>query len=343
MIEQDHPWHQRFARFSLLEAQHGLLDDSEDMLSAIQWNAKLKESGLMIKGNRLRYQDGVKRKRLPPKRLFMATQAKIPEPSFPPPLDDVSVDSEFYESPAIEAIDSDREDLASAAENQTAELPTRSRRYGVGKEIGYAVYVHRDYEDRLGSIVEWAKRHLPEHYIYHVVKINLRNDSVSFIQCPDFDTEHEPAITAIVVVNASGQMQRRHTPSDPYIYHHKWLFVLDDYKGFDVAESRARSKHWINLSGIDRSRIGRKSFWEESVVPRLSKLLFPEEKLSESTKKSTTMPSPEGDWYPSADARRLLKLSTCGLAHLREAGKIEFKKVGRAFLYRVRVDETRET
>ncbi len=78
-------------------------------------------------------------------------------------------------------------------------------------------------------------------------------------------------------------------------------------------------------------------------MPRISKLLFPEEKLSESPQKSTTMPSPEDDWYPSADARRLLRLSTCDLAHLREAGKIEFKKVGRAFLYRVRVDETRET
>jgi hypothetical protein len=80
-------------------------------------------------------------------------------------------------------------------------------------------------EDLLGGTVEWAKRHLPEHFEYTVVKLNQRNDSVSFIYCPNFDAEHEPAITAIMVVSADGTVQRRTTPNDPYIYHHKWLFV----------------------------------------------------------------------------------------------------------------------
>ena len=38
----------------------------------------------------------------------------------------------------------------------TAGLPKRSKRYGVGKEIGGAVYVHRDYEGRLGDAVTEA-------------------------------------------------------------------------------------------------------------------------------------------------------------------------------------------
>ena len=320
MIQADHPWNQRFARFSLLEAQHGLLDDSGDIMSAQQWHAKLQEAGLMIKGNRLRYQEGVKRKRLPPKRMFLETSSLEPIESLHE--DEETLVSDFHETQAVSSIDSDLEDEASLSENQTAELPTRCRKYGVGKEIGYAVYVHREYEELLGPTVEWAKRHLPEHYEYTVVKLNQRNDSVSFIQCPGFDSEHEPAIAAIVVVSADGNVQRRTVPTDPYIYHHKWLFVSDEYRGFDVAESKARSLQWISLRNVDRSRIGRKSYWEQMVVPRLNTENLNDER-----------------WVRNEEARRVLKLSTCELAHAREAGEVRFKKVGNAFLYLVRDED----
>ena len=206
---------------------------------------------------------------------------------------------------------------------------------GVGKEIGYAVYVHRDYEDRLGKTVEWAKRHLPEHYEYSVVKLNQRNDSVSFIHCPGFDVEHEPAITAIVVVNASGQVQRRTTPTDPYIYHHKWLFVADDYQGFDVAESKSRSEQWIALGNVDRSRIGRKSFWDEFVVPRFNET----NEKQPSKANEPAQEEPKSRWVRSAEARKALKLSTCDLAHKRESGEIKSKKVGNAYWYELPTNE----
>ena len=211
--------------------------------------------------------------------------------------------------------DSDTEDESVGPLERVIEMPTRSRRFGVGKEIGYAVYVHRNYEERLGATVEWAKRHLPENYEYTVVKLNQRNDSVSFILCPNFDLDHEPAIAAILVVNADGATQRRTTPADPYIYHHKWLFVDDDYCGFSVEESKARSLLWISLGDVDRSRIGRASYWNEQVIPRLS----------------DDIPA---RWVRSDEARKQLKLSTCNLAHARESGEIEFKRVGNAFLYK---------
>jgi hypothetical protein len=281
----------------------------------------------MIKGNRLRYQDGVKRKRLPPKRMFTAPEENAQELLGPPPLPNQAIDSELNDATAVEAIDHDLEDFASTSDIRPAELPARSRRFGVGKEIGYAVYVHRDYEDLLGQTVEWAKRHLPEHYEYNVVKLNQRNDSVSFIQCPGFDIEHEPAITAIIVVNATGQIQRRTMPSDPYIYHHKWLFVADDYRGFDVAASEARSERWISLGDVDRSRIGRKTYWEDYVVPRLNN---PQESSSKDSIEQS------GDqWVRSADVRKALRLSTCELAHKRESGEIESKKVGNAYYYKL--------
>ncbi len=330
MIEADHPWRERFAKFTVHEAQHGLLEDLEDMQLALGWHTRLKDAGLMIRGYRLLYRDGVARRRLPPKHLFTSEVEAI-KPDDERSVENDAEDTDVHDLPANEAIDSDVEDASDSNSERPAELPTRSRRYGVGKEIGYAVYVHRQYEDLLGATVEWAKRHLPEHYDYTVVKLNQRNDSVSFIHCPNFDTEHEPAIAAIIVVSADGTAQRRTTPSDPYIYHHKWLFVADDYDGFDVAESIARSQRWIALSSVDRSRIGRKSFWEENVVPRLTE-------TNHVPTSSETQPAQEeqqSKWVRSAEARKALKLSTCDLAHKREAGEIESKKVGNAYLYKL--------
>ncbi len=148
-------------------------------------------------------------------------------------------------------------------------MPIRSRRYGVGKEIGGAVYVHRQYEDRLGPAVIWAKRWLPADFTYDVVKYNRRTETVSFIQCPGFDVEPEPRLGSVVLVHADGTLQRRAAPRDPLIYHHKWLFVADDYLGFDVQESQHRSAAWLALPDVDKSRIGRRSYWEAHVVPRL--------------------------------------------------------------------------
>jgi hypothetical protein len=145
----------------------------------------------------------------------------------------------------------------------------------VGKEIGGSVYVHRQYEDRLGPTVVLAKRWLPTDFSYDVVKYNRRTEVVSFVQCPGFDDEPEPSIGGVVTVRADGTLQRRAVPSDPPIYHHKWLFVADDYAGFDVAESQRRSAAWLVLPGVDKSRIGRRSYWETHVVPRLAAVVGP--------------------------------------------------------------------
>jgi hypothetical protein len=148
-------------------------------------------------------------------------------------------------------------------------LPKRSRKYGVGKEIGRAVYVHRRYEGVFGSAVEEARTRLPADFEYTVVKLNLSNKTFSFIHVADFDTAPEPTIGVVIVVKQDGSCRYVNPPSDPYIYHHKWLFVADDYDGFDVEESKARSRAWMELADVDRRRIGKKSYWQSNVVPRL--------------------------------------------------------------------------
>lgn len=148
-------------------------------------------------------------------------------------------------------------------------MPRRSRRFGVGKEIGGAVYVHRRYEGVFGAVVERAKRRLPGEFDYTVVKWQAASGAVSFIASPDFDTAAEPVVADVVTVGREGAARLRRKAADPYIYHHKWLMVADDYDGFDVEHSKQRSRRQLALADVDRRRIGRRSYWLAHVAPRL--------------------------------------------------------------------------
>lgn len=149
-------------------------------------------------------------------------------------------------------------------------MPARSRRYGVGKTIGGAVYLHRQYEHLLGSPVQEAKEHLPPDFDYTIVKYHEARGSVSFLHSPDFDTAPEPTVGDSWIIYADGRKQQRRQAADAFIYHHKWLFVADDYIGFDVNASRGRSREWMSLTPpVDYARIGRQSYWEEVELPRL--------------------------------------------------------------------------
>lgn len=150
-----------------------------------------------------------------------------------------------------------------------ATLPKRSKKYGVGKDIGGCVYVHRTYESELGDNVDEAKKHLPDGFAYTVVKLNSKDGTVSFIRCSGFDEQDEPEIEDVVTVRSDGEVLQRKQPSDRYIYHHKWLFVRDDYEGFNVEASKERSRRILDLADVNHRRIGKKSYWEENVIPLL--------------------------------------------------------------------------
>lgn len=151
------------------------------------------------------------------------------------------------------------------------QVPKRSRKYGVGKDIGGALYVHRSVEEVLPSdALRTAKSKLPVGYSYQVVKFHERKGVFSFVRVPDFDSESEPGIEESISVLPDGTVQRRSLGGD-VIYHHKWLFVRDDYKGFDVEASKRRSTDIAALTDVNPLRIGRRQYWEEEVLPRLRK------------------------------------------------------------------------
>lgn len=193
-------------------------------------------------------------------------------------------------------------------------LPKRSGRFGVGKDIGGAVYVHRSYMEILPRIVSDCAEIVGNTSDFSVVKYAEKGRTVSFIECPDFDSAPEPLVGDLVTVTFDRKVSNRKRLRDPYIYHHKWLFVRDDYPGFDVEESKRRSLSWLDIDGIDKKLIGRLSYWSEHVVPRIELV-------------ST-------QWLTSREMAARLKVSDCELSHLRITGKLSFEKRGNAYFYR---------
>lgn len=161
--------------------------------------------------------------------------------------------------------------------NENTDIDTKLKKLGlkrtnkfnkIGKEIGGEIYCHKQYESQFPSdLLNKAKSNLPTDYKYKVVKFNPKTETFSFIQSNDFDSNEEPSVNSYVTVKADGTIKQGKDAG--FIYHHKWEFVGDDYKNFDVEKSKKRSLKWSSLDSVDKSRIGQRKFWDANVIPRL--------------------------------------------------------------------------
>lgn len=145
-------------------------------------------------------------------------------------------------------------------------LPKRSKRFGVGKEIGGDIYIHKSSGHVLPEPVRKKIALSNPGIEWTIIKYNPGSGSISLIESPDFDVSDEPIVGRSYQVNTG---KTSNPPKDPFIYHHKWLMVADDYPGFDVGLSKARSRAWQSIDGLDKSRIGKSSYWQKNVVPKI--------------------------------------------------------------------------
>lgn len=154
----------------------------------------------------------------------------------------------------------------------------------VGKTMGRSTYVHKDYvgqsdvpKDAHDKALKVLHKVHPG-FDYTVVKHNAETGAISFLYSPDWDTAHEPHIHDSMTVSANGAAKYNKPKFDPQIYHQKWAFVGDDYKGFDVERSKRRTQQYraavekvkaITGDSTVSSKIGTKSYWESNVVPHI--------------------------------------------------------------------------
>ena len=140
----------------------------------------------------------------------------------------------------------------------------------VGKFIGGNLYIHKDYTDVLPQKeYQCALKLLKENiknFDYTIIKYNKEKSVFSFIKSPDFNTSHEPIVGDAILVNIDGSLKFTAQKKDPQIYHHKWLFVKDGYKGFEIKESLERTIIWKSKMGVNKdlsSKIGTQSVWHK--------------------------------------------------------------------------------
>ena len=135
-----------------------------------------------------------------------------------------------------------------------------------GKKIGNCIYIHRQYRGEIVPPDVWhhALTVLDgEPDGYTGIRYNRKTRELTFQWSPDFDTNPEPTLGRSLSVRPDGTVKKTYPQKDPMIWHHKWLWVKDDYSGFDVEESKARSKQWeSHVTKNEKRRIGRESFWD---------------------------------------------------------------------------------
>lgn len=118
----------------------------------------------------------------------------------------------------------------------------------VGKQVGPQVYVHKKYaaevipHDILKNAVEKLKEINPS-FKLNSIMWDSKSNVVRFDEAPDFDTAREPHVGKYISIFPDGNIKENQSNS---IWHHKWLWVKDDYTGFNVEESKKWSILWLS-------------------------------------------------------------------------------------------------
>lgn len=144
------------------------------------------------------------------------------------------------------------------------------------KKVVHALYAHKsNLEELLANIPEeerdivkrlvGAAQNVP--YAFDIIKYDRGN--ITLISSPDWDTANEPIVGEVRLwkvdnrFDADGKLlpPTRSTTNFKQIYHNKWMFVTDDYAGFDIEAAKERTKLWNAIPNLNKSKIGSKVYW----------------------------------------------------------------------------------
>lgn len=133
------------------------------------------------------------------------------------------------------------------------------------KRIGGKFYCHKNYISNFDPLIvdramKWLEVAQKEFGNFEWNCFREKYNSVAFQFSPDFDSADEPEVTKTYAV-LNGVATLRQTRN--IIWHHKWMWVDEDYKGFDYAASKARSALWKpHVSRSELTKIGNRVYWD---------------------------------------------------------------------------------
>ena len=130
-----------------------------------------------------------------------------------------------------------------------------------GRYFDRSVYVHRDYASLIPhkidmNVVAARAKELPFDFRFDLIRYDRTSNpnfvDVTFIQCQEFDLYRDPVMGDSWSIKGPGSKERwekknKFTPmkKDPHVYHHKWMYVPQNYGGFSWNEAYAWSEEWL--------------------------------------------------------------------------------------------------
>ena len=106
---------------------------------------------------------------------------------------------------------------------------TKSPKYGVGKQMGNTIYLHKSVKHKLPApILKIAESLLPPYFFYDIIKYDSNTSNLTFISSPNWDTAEEPIVGDAILIRGDGSSRFIKQKNNPQIYHHKRLFVDDN-------------------------------------------------------------------------------------------------------------------
>ena len=133
-----------------------------------------------------------------------------------------------------------------------------------GKKVGSKIYVHRQYAELFvpTRLLIKAARAAPRSVgTFDCVRYDKNTGIIAFQWSKDFNTADEPSVNRTVRVLPGGDV--KYSEDMGQIWHHKWMWVADDYDGFDVEASKKRSELWApHVSKEELRKIGYRHIWD---------------------------------------------------------------------------------
>jgi len=130
-----------------------------------------------------------------------------------------------------------------------------ARHKPVGKKVANQIYVHKNYADLIipENIFKEALRIGTDlAFEFNCVMYDLKTGRVRLDEAIGFDTEREPVVGNMLSIYPNRTTKLLKSSS---VWHHKWMWVMDDYQGFDVNEAFEWSA--LMLSKLDETADGR--------------------------------------------------------------------------------------